>query len=78
MDAILTKLLLFSILMGIPITAVLSVSFGALGAAAGSVITATLILVAMWSVLHSRKMLFWQHVKSQAPLLADSSCAVLD
>ncbi|HZS55516.1 MAG TPA: hypothetical protein VFA65_14040, partial [Bryobacteraceae bacterium] len=78
MDRILTKLLLFSILLGTPVTAVLSASFGTLGAAGGSVITATLILVAMWSVLHSRKMLFWQHSKQQDTVLAESSYAVTD
>jgi len=78
MDAILTRLLLFSILLGIPVTAILSISFGALGAAAGSVITAALILTAMWSVLYSKKMLFWQRSNSQAPLLASTSCVALD
>jgi O-antigen/teichoic acid export membrane protein len=78
MDAILTRLLLFSILLGVPITAVLSISFGALGAATGSVITAALILVAMWSILHSKRMLFWQGYRSQTPALADTSCAIVD
>jgi len=65
MDVLFSRLLVVSAACGIPITFLLSLSFGAVGVAFGSVGTATVLVASMWLTLHSRRMLFWQRQRQQ-------------
>ncbi|MBV8070751.1 MAG: oligosaccharide flippase family protein [Acidobacteriaceae bacterium] len=74
-DRILSRILLISTVTGLPLTAALSLSFGAIGAAAGSVLTATLTVVVLWFSLHGMGMHYWQRPKRIAAELQQLSCA---
>ena len=78
MDAILWRIMLLSALAGLPATVVLSIWFGAVGAAAASVTTAAFILAAMLFALHARGMHIWERPKPLMPPFAEISCESVD
>jgi PST family polysaccharide transporter len=78
MDALLSKIMLLSAAGGVPTTFVLSICFGAAGAAAASVTTAAFMAAAMLFALHSKGMHIWQRPKPQVALFADASYAGTD
>ncbi len=65
MDALLSNIMLLSALVALPLTVILSISFGAIGAAAASVTTAALMLSAMLFFLHAKGIHVWQRPKPQ-------------
>ncbi len=73
MDAILSRITLVSGLISLPIMIVLSRAFGAVGAAAASVLTAALMAAAMCLALHIKGMHVWKHSESLEPLLSDTA-----
>ena len=78
MDALLSKIMLFSALAAFPATLVLSASFGAIGAAAASVTTASFMLAAMLFCLHIKRIHIWQRPKEDFPILTADSCVGVD
>ena len=72
MDALFAKVMLFSAVLALPVTVVLTVWFGATGAAAGSVATAIFIVSAMLFVLHTKGMHIWERPQAQ-PLMLGAS-----
>jgi PST family polysaccharide transporter len=75
MDALFSKVMLISAVLALPLTVVLTVWFGAIGAAAGTVATAVFIVAAMLFALHSKGMHIWERPKPQPSLLAETSFA---
>jgi polysaccharide transporter, PST family len=73
MDAVFSKIMLVSAGVGLPITIMLSVSFGAVGAAVASVITAAVGVVAMWFALRARGMNVWQRSQPEPSPFANAS-----
>jgi O-antigen/teichoic acid export membrane protein len=60
MDALFSKIVVLSAVAGLPLTVVLSIFFGAEGAAVASVVTAGSMLTAMFFVLHARRVRIWE------------------
>jgi O-antigen/teichoic acid export membrane protein len=74
MDALLSKIMLLSAALALPLTLVLSIFFGAVGAAIASVTTAGFIVAAMSYGLRINGMHVWRHPESQLSRLADTAC----
>jgi PST family polysaccharide transporter len=70
MDALFSKIMLLSAVVALPVTLALSISFGAVGAAAASVTTAAFMVAAMLFALHVKGMRVWQRPHSQSPAFA--------
>ncbi len=77
MDALFSKIMLLSAAVSLPVTIVLSMAFGAIGAAAASVATAGFMVASMFFALHVKGIHVWQRPSPQSPAFADS-CAGLD
>jgi O-antigen/teichoic acid export membrane protein len=60
MDAAMSRIMLASAVLGLPLTLILSWLFGASGAAVGSVTIAALMVAAMVSVLRARGLIVWR------------------
>jgi PST family polysaccharide transporter len=75
MDAIFSKIMLLSAAVAVPITIALSVSFGAVGAAAASVTVAALTVSAMVFALRSTGMRIWLRPPRQFSTFAQTSGA---
>jgi PST family polysaccharide transporter len=75
MDALFSKIMLLSAVVALPVTIILSMSFGAVGAAVASVTTSGFMVAAMLFALHAKGLHVWQHPKPQSPAFADASCA---
>jgi PST family polysaccharide transporter len=75
MDALLSKIMLLSAVVALPVTLILSTSFGAIGAAAASVTTAAFMVTAMLFALQAKGMHIWRRPQSQEEVLTDVSCA---
>lgn len=78
MDALLLKVMSLSAVVALPVTFVLSISFGAVGAAVASVITAAFMVATMSLVLHAKGMHVWQRPKPQSSAFVGTSLAGFD
>ena len=78
MDALFSKIMLLSAVVALPVTIVLSIYFGAVGAAVASVTTAGFMVAAMLLALHGKGMHVWQRPNPQSPAFADPFCAGAD
>lgn len=77
MDATLSKIMLLSAAVALPVTLGLAIFFGAVGAAAASVVVATFMVSAMVLALRSKGMHVWLRDRSQFSSLPKDSNAVL-
>lgn len=75
MDALFSKIMLLSAVVAVPVTVILSMSFGAVGAAIASVITSGFMVAAMLFALHAKGVHVWRRPKPQSSAFADASCA---
>ncbi len=78
MDVLLSRIMLLGAVVALPLTIVLSISFGAVGAAVGSVTTAAFIVTAMLFVLQAKGIHVWRRPKPQSSVFAEISCAGVD
>lgn len=76
MDALLSKIMLIGALLGFPVTVVLTICFGAVGAAVASVVTAAFLVAAMSFALYSKGLHIWQRAKWALP--KDEYCVDLE
>jgi PST family polysaccharide transporter len=78
MDAMFSRIMLFTAIVALPATVMLSASFGAVGAAAASITTASFMVAAMLFALHSKGMHVWQRPNPRLACLAEVSRLKVD
>ena len=78
MDTVLTRIMLRSAIFGVPITALLSARFGAVGAAASSVFFAASVVIAMIAALRTHNLHVWRNCSAETAGLITVSLSERD
>jgi PST family polysaccharide transporter len=74
MDTVFSRIMLVSAVVGLPVTIILSIWFGAVGAAVASVTTAAIGVAGMWFALRARGMNVWQFSSAEPSTVVNVSC----
>jgi O-antigen/teichoic acid export membrane protein len=78
MDKLFSKVTLLSAAVAIPVSFVLSISFGAAGAAMASVIASGFLVILMLFALHLRGIRVWESPETQAAVFAETCCTSVE
>jgi polysaccharide transporter, PST family len=78
MDSILSKIMLVTALISLPLTLFFSISLQAVGAAIASVATATIMVVGMLLTLRAKGMHIWRRPNAQVSRVVETACVPVE